>query len=41
MVPIHSTDKGKLCFFVGDPSCEGFGRANQFPDGMVMSREGL
>ncbi len=41
MVPIHPTDKGKLCFFVGDAPREGFGGATQFSVGMVMSREGL
>ncbi len=41
MVPMHPTDKGKLCFFVGDASREGFSGATQFPDGMVTSREGL
>ncbi len=41
MVPIRPTDKGKLHFFVGDASQEGFGGAPQFLDGMVMSQERL
>ncbi len=41
MVPIHPTNKGKLRFFVGDASREGFGGATQYPDGVVSSREGL
>ena len=41
MVPLRPTDKGKLRFYVGDASREGFGGATQYPDGMVQSREGL
>lgn len=41
MVPVRPTDKGKLQFFVGDDSQEGFGVATQFSDGMVTSQEGL
>jgi hypothetical protein len=41
MVPVHPTDKGKLHFFVGDASKEGFSGVTQFPDGMVMLQEGL
>ena len=41
MVPLRPTDKGKLCFFVGDASREGFGGATQFPDATVAMHEGL
>jgi hypothetical protein len=41
MVPICPTDKGKLWFFVGDASQEGFGGATQYPDGVISSQEGL
>jgi hypothetical protein len=41
MVPLRPTDKGKLRFFVGDASREGFGGANQFPDTTVATHEGL
>ncbi len=41
MLPICPTDIGKLCFFIGDASREGFGGATQFPDGKITSREGL
>ncbi len=41
MIPIRPTDRGKLRFFVGDASSEGFGGATQYPDGMLTSREGL
>jgi hypothetical protein len=41
MVPLRPTDKGKLCFFVGDASREGFGRATLFPDATVATRKGL
>ncbi len=41
LVPIRPTDKGKLRYYVGDASREGFGGATQFPDGHISSREGL
>jgi hypothetical protein len=41
MVPLQLTDKGKLCFFVGDASRQGFGGATRFPDATVVTREGL
>ena len=41
MVPLRPTDKGKLRFFIGDASREGFGGATQYPDGIIDSREGL
>ncbi len=41
MVPLRPTDKGKLRFFVGDASQEGFGRATRFPDTTVAMRKGL
>jgi hypothetical protein len=41
MVPIHLTNKEKLCFFVGDASQVGSGGATQFPEGIVMSLEGF
>jgi hypothetical protein len=41
MLPVQPTDKGKLHFFVGDATQEGFGRATRFPDGTVMSCKGL
>jgi hypothetical protein len=41
MVPVQPTDKGKLCFFVGDASWEGFGGATQLFDNRVTSRIGL
>jgi len=41
LVPLRPTDKGKLRFYVGDASREGFGGATQYPDGTLISREGL
>ena len=41
LVPHWPTDKGKLRFYVGDASREGFGGATQYPDGTVVSREEL
>lgn len=41
LVPLRPTDKGKLRFYVGDASRKGFGGATQYPDGTVVSREGL
>ena len=41
LVPLWPTDKGKLRFYVGNASREGFGGATQYPDGTVVSREGL
>ena len=38
MLPICPTYVGKLCFFIGDASQEGFGGATQFPDGTFTSR---
>ncbi len=37
MVALRSTDKGKLRFYVGDASREGFGGATQFPNGTIIS----
>jgi hypothetical protein len=41
MVSVQQTDMGKLCFFVGDASQEGFDGATQLPDGLVTSCKGL
>ena len=41
LVPLRPTDKGKLRYYVGDASREGFGGATQYPDGSIVSREGL
>ncbi len=41
MIPIRPTDKEKLHFFCGDASREGFGGATQYPDGTLISPEGL
>ena len=41
MIPIQPTDRGKLRFYCGDASPEGFGGATQYPDGTFLAREGL
>jgi hypothetical protein len=41
MIPIRPTDKGKLRFFCGDASREGFRGATQYPNGTLSAREGL
>ncbi len=41
MIPIHPTERGKLRFFCGDASREGFGGATQYPDGTLTLQEGL
>jgi hypothetical protein len=41
MVPVRPTNKGKLHFFVGDASREGFSGATRFPDGTVTPHKGL
>jgi len=40
-VPIRTTDKRKLRYYVGDASREGFGGVTQFPNLSMTSREGL
>jgi hypothetical protein len=40
-VPIQTTDKRKLRYYVGDASREGFGGVTQFPNLSMTSREGL
>ena len=40
-VPIRTTDKRKLRYYVGDASLEGFGGVTQFPNLSMTSREGL
>ena len=41
MIPIHPTERGKLRFFCGDASREGFGGATQYTDGTLTLQEGL
>ena len=41
MIPIRPTDRGKLRFYCGDASREGFGGVTQYPDGTLSMREGL
>ncbi len=41
LVPVRPTDKGKLRWFIGDASRNGFGGATQFTNGAVSSCEGL
>ena len=35
MIPIRPTDRGKLRFYCGDASREGFGGVTQYPDGTL------
>ena len=41
MIPIRPTDRGKLHFYCGVASREGFGGATQYPNGTLSAREGL
>ena len=40
-VPIRPTDKGKIRYYIGDASAEGFGSGMQYPDSVLDGRVGL